>query len=690
MKVSYNWLKEYIKNLPKPEKMVDLLTMHSFETKIIEKIKNDYLLDVDVLPNRAHDCLSHIGIARECGALLNSKIKIPKNKLVEEKNLKSSDFIEVDVQDKKDCPRYMARIIKDIKVGPSPKWLKDKLEILGQKPINNIVDVANYVMLETGQPLHVFDLEKIEGKKIIVRKAKRGEKITTLDNEFCELDDNILVIADSKDPLALAGTKGGKKAEISDKTKSIVLESANFSIQAIRKTVKKTNIVTEASIRFEHGLDPNLTKGAINRVAELIKEISSGKVAKGMVDNYPNKFLPRKLKINLEKIENFAGIKISKQDVIKHLKALDFSIDNSLKVTIPTFRQDINIEEDLIEEVIRLIGYNNIPVKHPLGLLGAVRQDTILSVSNKVKTIFEGLGFTEVYNFSFVGEDDLKKLKVNQKGYLELENPLSLDLKYLRKDLLINLLKNIKNNFKKSFGKGEEIKIFELEKVYREKNQSKTNSFGAEEEKMLAGLIVAQSEKINGEKFYELKGVIDTVFNKLGITDHWYDDFQATPEWSDKVFWQAEATAEIKIGDEEIGFLGEMNPKILSELNIKGAMVGFNLSFAKILKLAQDELIYQPLSSYPAAIRDLAILVNRGDKVIDVLNLINQIGGDLIRDVDLFDMYEGEEIPKNKKNLAFRITYQSNERTLKDEEIDRIQKRIIKEAEKKRGWQVRK
>jgi len=320
MKVSYNWLKEYIKNLPKSEKMVDLLTMHSFETEIIEKIENDYLLDVDVLPNRAHDCLSHIGIARECGALLNSKIKIPKNKLVEEKNLKSSDFIEVDVQDKKDCPRYTIRIIKDIKVGPSPKWLKDKLEILGQKAINNIVDVANYVMLETGQPLHVFDLEKIEGKKIIVRKAKKGEKITTLDNEFCKLDDNILVIADSKDPLALAGTKGGKKAEISDKTKSIVLESANFSIQAIRKTVKKINIVTEASIRFEHGIDPNLTKGAINRVAELIKEISGGRVAKGIVDNYPNKFLPRKLKINLEKIENFAGIKISKQDVIKHLK----------------------------------------------------------------------------------------------------------------------------------------------------------------------------------------------------------------------------------------------------------------------------------------------------------------------------------------------------------------------------------
>jgi len=310
--------------------------------------------------------------------------------------------------------------------------------------------------------------------------------------------------------------------------------------------------------------------------------------------------------------------------------------------------------------VIRLIGYNNIPNKHPLGLLGAVKQDTILSVSNKIKTIFEGLGFTEVYNFSFVG------------------------------DLLINLLKNIKNNFKKSFGRGEEIRIFELEKVYREKNQSKTGFSGVEEEKMLAGFIATQSEKINGEKFYELKGVIDTMFNKLGITDHWYDDFQATPEWSDKVFWQEGATAEIKLGDEEIGFLGEMNPRILSELNIKGVMVGFNLNFAKILKLAQDELIYQPLSSYPAAIRDLAILVNRGDKVIDVLNLINQIGGDLIRDVDLFDMYEGEEIPKNKKNLAFRITYQSNEKTLKDEEVDRIQKRIIKEAEKKRGWQIRK
>lgn len=680
MIISYNWLKEYFQKLPQPEKLADLLTMHSFEVEGVEKKRDDHILDIDILPNRAHDCLSYIGIAREIAAITGIKLQIPDYKL-KESNQKASDFIKIEIKDKQACPRYTARVITNIKVGSSPKWLQEKLKAMDQKSINNIVDATNYVMFETGQPLHAFDYDKIEDKKIIVRKVEKGEKITTLDNEKCDLDKNVLIIADKKNPMALAGVKGGKKAEITNRTKTIVLESANFDIHTVRATSKETNIRTESSTRFEYGLDPNLTQNAINRVAGLIQKISNGDVAKGLIDIYPKKVLPVKMRINLDKVENILGIKVSKQEVIKYLKSLEFEIDNSLKIIIPTFRQDIKIEEDLIEEIARLVGYNNIPAKHPLGLLGIAKQDIVLSAVNKIKNIFEGLGFNEVYNFSFIGEDVLKKLGVNKKDYLELENPLSVDLKYLRKDLLINLLKNVKDNFKKSFAKNEEIRIFELGKVYHSKPK---------EEKMLAGLIAAQSEGVKGEKFYELKGIIDTLFNRLGITDHWYDDFQATPEWTDEAFWQKFSTAEIKIGDEEIGFIGEINSKILSNLNIKSIVVGFNLNFEKIFKLAQEELVYQPPSSYPAAVRDLAILVNRGDRVADVLNIINQMGGELIRDVDLFDMYEGEEIPQGKKNLAFHIIYQSYERTLKDEEIDKIQKKIIKELEKKQGWQVRK
>ncbi len=688
MKISYNWLKEYVKALPQPEKLADLLTMHSFEVENIEKIGKDYVLDIDVLPNRAHDCLSHIGVARECSALLNYKLQITRPKLKE--NIKKvEEFVKVEVKDTQACPRYTARVIANIKVGPSPEWLKQRLKALDQKSINNIVDATNYVMFEMGQPLHTFDYEKIEGKTIIVRKAKKGEKITTLDGEKCNLDNDILIIADRRSPLALAGIKGGKKAEITNKTKTIVLESANFDIHAVRNTLRKTGIRTESSLRFEHGLDPNLASQAIDKLAELISEISEGQVAKGMVDIYPKKVLPQKIKLNLEKVESILGVKVSRQQVIKSLKSLGFEIDNSLKVTVPTFRQDIKIEEDLIEEIARLIGYNNISAQAPLGLLGVTKSDEVFSVNNKIKTIFEGFGFSEVYNFSFVGENDLKKLGIKSKDCLELENPLSLDLKYLRRDLLINLLKNVKNNLK-SFTGREGIKIFEIGKIYRPTHKALGDKLSVEEEKMLTGLIAVQNEREKGERFYEIKGAIDSLFNKLGVTDHWYDDFQATPEWTEGIFWQKTSTAEVKVGNQEIGFIGEINPKILNKLNLKGIVVAFNLNFEKILKLAREELIYQPPSPYPAAVRDLAVLVYRGDKVADVLNVINDAGGKLVRDVDLFDMYEGEEIPKAKKSLAFHIIYQSYEKTLKDSEVDKIQKRIIRALENRRGWEVRK
>jgi phenylalanyl-tRNA synthetase beta chain len=698
MKVSYNWIKEWVKNLPRPEKLADLLTMHSFEVKAIEKSGNDYLLDIDILPNRAHDCLCHLGIAKECAALLKSKLKTQKLKLIESKKTKAANFINIEIKDKDGCPRYTARMITGVKITPSPQWLQDKLKAIGQKPINNVVDAANYVMFEMGQPLHVFDYEKIEGKSrpqsgsrqgsgktIVIRKAKNKEKITTLDGEICELDESILVIADSKDVLALAGVKGGTKAEITPKTKTIVLESANFGIHAVRNTVRKTGIKTDASIRFEHGLDPNLAQEAMDRVAWLIREIAKGEIAKGLIDVYPQKVLARKIKLNPEKVENVLGMKIPNSEIAEILTSLGFEADNSLKVTIPTIRQDIEIEEDLIEEISRVIGYDNIPTQQPFGLLGASKLNDDLTIINKVKSIFEGLGFNEVYNFSFVGESDIEKLKSVKDGYLELENPLSVDLKYMRRDLLVNLLKNLKDNAKNFLNTERGIKIFELGKVYHGLKDG-----AVKEEKMLSGIIAWKNEKTKGEKFYELKGVIDSLLNKLGISDQWYDDFEATPEWTDEIFWQKTGTAEIKIGDEEVGFLGQMNSMILNKLNINGIIVAFNLNFEKVLKLAEEELIYEPPSPYPAAVRDLAIFVDLDDKMADVLNVIETAGGKLVQDVDLFDMYEGEGIPGGRKSLAFHIIYQSYEKTLKDEEVDKIHRKIIRELEKNKNWQVRK
>jgi len=308
---SYNWLQSFFKKkLPTPEKLADLLLRHFAEVEEIRKENKDFVLDIDVRPNRAGDCFSHLGIAREVATILNYKLEVPESKLIEDRSLKAKDFVHIDVKHREACPRYVARVIIEVRVGPSPKWLQERLKVCGLKPINNIVDIANYVMLESGQPLHAFDGEKIEGKTIIVRFAKKGEKIITLDEEKYDLDNDILVIADLKTPLALAGIKGGKKAEITNRTKIVVLESANFNQRIIRRGSKKIDLKTDASWRFEHGIDPNLTEIAINLAARLIQEIAGGKIAQGLVDFYPKKVLPKKIKLVSDYVQGLLVVKI--------------------------------------------------------------------------------------------------------------------------------------------------------------------------------------------------------------------------------------------------------------------------------------------------------------------------------------------------------------------------------------------
>ena len=674
MNFSYNWLQSFFKKkLPKPEKLAELLTMHSFEVAEVKKFNRDWILDIDILPNRGPDSFSCLGIAREISTLAGFKYIADKYELKEDKGIKARDFINVEVRDKTACSRYTARVITEVKVGFSPKWMRERLEACGLKPINNIVDVANYVMLETGQPLHAFDGEKLQDRKIIVRFAKEGEKIITLDEERYRLEKEMLVITDAKKPVAIAGIKGGKPPEIDLKTKIVVLESANFNPRVIRRASKRIDLKTDASWRFEHGIDPNLTEFAINRATLLIQEIAGGRIAQGLIDFYPGKVFPKRVKLDLDYVTSLLGIKISHQEIIAILKSLGFKIKHLkskiIEVEVPTFRLDVSIPEDLIEEIGRIHGYQEIPAQFPVAALIPPKRNLDIFWENLSGGILKEAGFTEAYNYSFISEKDREIFRYSKRELMEVENPTSLDFQYLRPSLIPNLLKNIEKNFR-DFA---EIKIFELGKIF---HHPKT------EKKVLSGVM-------SGEVFYETKGTIDLLLNKLGVSNIWFDEYRPKPGENKLSIWQPKKCAEIKINHEKIGFLGEISPKILDSLKVAIKVSAFDIDFEKLSKLTSEEHEYRPISRFPSAVRDIAILVPREVKVAQVLNKIYDTGKKLVRDVDLFDIYEGGELPAGKKNLAFRIIYQAEDRTMTSEEIDGLQKKIISALEKNRTWQVR-
>jgi len=685
MKFSYNFLQSFFRSrLPKPEKLADLLTYHFAEVEGISKQGRDFLLDIDIRPNRGPDCFSYMGIAREIGAILKLPPLLPKSKRAIKETSKIKELISISCQAKAGCLRYTAGIIKGVKVGSSPKWLKARLKSNNINPINNIVDATNYVMLETGQPLHAFDYDKIAGvktKKIIVRRAKKGEKITTLDDKEIKLDKDILIIADKKEPLAIAGIKGGKKAEITNKTTNILLEAANFDRILIRRASKKIGLKTDASRRFEYGIDPNLTQLAINRALALIQELAGGIIIPGRVDFYPKKPVPKRIKLKLDYVEKLLGVKIPVKEIKDILRRLGFTFvpqgsalsKKQILIDVPSFRLDISYPEDIIEEIGRLYGYRKIPSKFPLVALIPPERNLEIFWENMIKDILKEAGFWEVYNYAFLSQEELDIF--NLKNAVEVKNPVSIEFQFLAPSLIPNLIKDVAKN-QEHFN---DIRIFELSNVFQKTKKTKK---GVIERKRLSVLISAEDLK-PAEGFYQMKGVVDLLLNKLGISDIWYEEHRSTS-------WEGRYCAVIKIGGEEIGFLGNINREVLDRLGVKNEAVIFDIDFDKLQKLASEENEYQPLSKYPAAVRDLAVLVPSDVKVVDVLNKINAAGGKLVRDVDLFDIYEGEELPEEKKNLAFHIIYQAPDRVLSSEEIDQLQEKIIEALEEEPEWEVRK
>lgn len=690
MKFSYNWLKELVPALPKSEKLAEVLTMHAFEVESVAKHGNDFVLDIAVLPNRIADASGHIGMAREIAAILKTRVVVPKRACKEAKKYAAQDHVAVAIKDRALCGRYIARVVTGVQVKESPAWMRERLEACGLKAINNIVDATNYVMLETGQPLHAFDYDALAGlpaqmgekKTIHVRRAKKGEHITTLDDAEFLLSENMVVIADDNGPIAIAGIKGGKRAGIVPDTKTIVIEAARFDGPTVRKTSQELALRTDASVRFSVGLDPALSAEAIERVCALIQEIGGGEVLKGGVDVYPAKDRMRSITLRPAYARSVLGVAVTDSEMASILKRLGCVIKKAKQgftVAPPSIRRDLAIEEDLIEEVGRLYGYEYIIPTQPLGELVPPEVDDLLFWKERMQDALSRRGFYETYNYIFVGASDITAFGEHADAYRELENPARHEFAYVRRSLLPALLKNAQENLKRE----DTVRMFETGHVFLEGSAKATG-----EETRIAGFIAKKHEGKKGEAFFELKGALDAFFEDLGLAV-WFDDEPAV----ESAVYHPHRAARLKVDEmpdgAELGLMGEAHPALKEKYGIKGAVAVFELDLTHVAELARKEKEYRPISRYPTVMRDIALLVPRDTRVVEVMDIIENTGGELLIDTDLFDIYEGSEIPNGKKSLAFRLLFQSHERTLTDQEVDAIMERITKALQENLEWEVR-
>jgi len=692
VKFSYSLIKKLVPAIKSKRDLINKLNLHFFEAEDL----SGNVLDISIPPNRFSDAASHIGIGREVSAILGIKMrtyadytqKCAEVFRVSPRSVRASQRFRVEVQDKNLCPRYVAQYFENIKVGPSPKWVKDVLVDCGLRPINNVVDIMNYAMLETGQPLHAFDYDKLvtsdkRQATIIVRRAKKGEKITTLDDKSYELNKNILVIADIKRPLAIAGIKGGKEAEIDKNTKRIVVESANFNGVNIYKSSKTLKLSTDASLRFSHNISPELTIIGLNRASQLLAEVSGAKAGQ-IVDVNFTKSRKKIIKFNLEKFNQFIGLNLDVKTVRLYLERLGFKINqnqksrrkvgiptetsglitqNSFLVEAPLLRQDIKLFEDLAEEAIRLHGYNRLKSRPPHIYLHLSGFEDQIVLKDKIRKVLIAAGLSEVSNYTFIGETDLVFGKNWGDKVVELENPISAQLKYLRPSLAPHLLKNIEGNFRFF----DEVKIFEIGKTFFRDNKNKLN------EKLILGIALAS--KNNGQVFFELKGIIKEFFGKIGLVDY------LMPEMADgNNYLQSNEVLKIESDGAVIGYLGGVNKSF-----VKGDAALAEIDLDALLKLVVEEHEYRPLPKYPSMMRDISILVEPTVRVGEIMQAIQEVDLKYIEDVDLIDEYD----VASKRSLTFRVIFQAQDRTLTNKEINQEMEKIVKILKNKFKVQIR-
>jgi phenylalanyl-tRNA synthetase beta chain len=642
----------------------------------------DTLLDISITPNRP-DCLCVIGAAREIAALTHQKVKHPSLSLSdrgEEIHQKTS----VTILDQDLCPRYVARMIEGVKIGPSPHWMSDRLEKVGIRSINNVVDVTNYIMMEYGQPLHAFDFEWLEEGRIVVRRAKEGEEFVTLDGVKRTLDGEMLMICDGVKPVAIAGVMGGLNSEIREDTGTVLLESAYFNPAGNRRTSKKLGLETEAAYRFGRGIDYGGCLSAANRATQLIQELAGGRVVEGVVDVYPVPIKPKPIRLSVRTIHQVLGTEVSAEQVTNYLEDLGLEVrrenEDVLVVTPPSFRGDLAREIDLIEEVARLDGYERIPTTIPKGPPSSEERSKEFLMERRLVDTLVIHGYHEVVTYSFTSPSswDILGLPPDdpRRQHLRILNPLTEDLSVMRTTLIPGLMETARYNLSR---KNSNLKLFELKKVFLPQEGERL----PKEVKILAGLAMGFDRDPHwafsprSVDFYDIKGCVEDLLDALMIKGARFNQAGDVP------YLHPGKTSSVVLDQEVLGAFGEVHPEVLGHYEIHGKVYLFEMDFGKMVKGARGEKRFQPLPKFPAVYRDLSVILDKALEAERVMEAILSFRQDFVEEITLFDIYQGPPIPDGKKGISYRIRYRASDRTLTDEEVNQYHEKIfsgLKEA----------
>jgi len=650
----------------------------------------DTVMDIGVTPNRA-DCLSMIGVAREIAALTGQKVKYPEIVFEEtQEDIRSITSVKIEAPDL--CPRYTARILKGVKIGPSPFWMRQRLEAVGLRAINNVVDVTNFVMMEFGQPLHAFDYRFLEEGRIVVRRSRAGESFVSLDEKERTLRQDTLMICDGKKPVAIAGIMGGLNSEVKDDTEMVLLESAYFQPSSIRRSARWLGMGTDAAFRFERGIDPGGVTTALDRAAQLIAETAGASVCKGIVDEYPVKIgVSEAIPLRVDRVNGILGSRFEEGEIIDALKSLGMTVSAAEKagaysVNPPSCRVDILEEIDLIEEVARLIGYDRIDQTLPrIAVKPLVKEKKQILIENIRRTL-NGGGFSEVIHYSFITPKSCEILNIpaedDRAKTLRISNPLTDDQAVMRTTLVYSLLDTMRTNANNGC---HNLKIFETGKIFVDCGRGELPL----EKERLGGLLTGLSYddfwhlKEPPADFYSLKGVVEDLFDALRLSDTRYDASRTEP------FLHPGRSCTVFVNQEPVGFLGEVHPDVQSRMDLRNRALVFELDLDALARHFTGLVHYREVSKYPATSRDVAFLIRNDIEAAEMIRLGSLSGEELLEKMNIFDIYVGDKVPDGMKSLGVRFSYRSPHRTLKDEEVNEVHRNIVNGIVRATGAKIR-